>query len=275
MPTEKELSAYLDTLVAKYETQDFILLDPISIPHGFDAPKDQEIIGFLAALLAWGQRKTVLNKMAELCERMRFKPHTFVYNFERERDHDRLAGFKHRTFQSIDAFWLINNLSLLLRRFQSLENAFSSFVSDQDVDVGPAIQGVSDLLFSISPHTPDRLRKHLARPHSGSACKRICMYLRWMVRKGPVDLGIWTSFRTDQLVLPLDVHAGRQARALGMLGRKQNDWKAALELTNNCKRLSPEDPARYDYAFFGAGAYNEILDPYFTDQPVTFPPILR
>lgn len=206
---------------------------------------------------------------------MAFKPRAFVYNFNPERDQHHLAGFKHRTFQSIDAVWLVRNLSLLLRRFQSIENAFAHFLSPHDTHVGPAIQGVSDLLFSISDNTPGRLRKHLARPDAGSACKRLCMYLRWVVRKGPVDLGIWTHIQPEQLILPLDVHAGRQARALGILQRKQNDWKAALELTQNCRQLNHEDPARYDYAFFGAGAYNEKLDPYFTDQPITFPPTLQ
>ncbi len=267
MPTREGLQAYLNSLVEKYETSDFILLDPISIPYGFDTPADQEIIGFYAALLAWGQRKTVLNKMAELSERMDYRPRDFVYNFDRDRDYHKLAGFKHRTFQTSDAIWFTSNLSMLLKRFGSLEKAFASFVSPGDLHVGPAIQGVSDLLFSIDEQTPTRLRKHLARPDAGSACKRICMYLRWVVRKGPVDLGIWNCIKPAQLVLPLDVHSGRQARALGMLERKQNDWRAAVELTENCKLFAPEDPTRFDFAFFGSGAYNEVLDPQFVVNP--------
>ncbi len=263
MPFPEGLQDYLNKLVGKYETSDFIQLDPISIPYGFDSPADQEIIGFYAALLAWGQRKTVLNKMAELSERMEYRPRDFVYNFNRDRDFYKLAGFKHRTFQTSDAVWFTNNLSLLLKRFGSLEQAFASFLTPEHKHVGPGIQGVSDLLFSIDEQTPPRLRKHLARPDAGSACKRICMYLRWVVRKGPVDLGIWKSIKPQQLVLPLDVHSGRQARALGMLERKQNDWRAAVELTENCRSLNPKDPARFDFAFFGSGAYNEPLDPRF------------
>jgi len=201
--------------------------------------------------------------MEVLSERMEYKPWAFVFHFDIERDQHKLAGFKHRTFQSSDAIWLFHNLSLLLKRFGSLERAFASFLSPDDENVGPAIQGLSDLLFSIDGNTPQRLRKHLARPYAGSACKRICMFLRWMVRKGPVDLGIWDSIRPQQLILPLDVHSGRQARSLGLLDRKQNDWRAALELTHHCKALCPEDPCKYDYAFFGSGAYDDTLDPYF------------
>ena len=261
MASKAELKHYLDGLVKKFETKAFILLDPVSIPHGFDEPADQEIIGLFAALLAWGQRKTVLKKLEDLCERMDYKPRAFVYNFDIDRDQHRLAGFKHRTFQPSDAIWLTHNLSLLLRSYETIENAFSSFHCATDEHVGNAIQGVSNLLFSIDPATPLRLRKHLARPDTGSACKRLCMYLRWMVRKGPVDLGVWKAIQPDQLILPLDVHAGRQARVLGMLHRKQDDWRGAMELTANCKALCPEDPSRYDYAFFGSGAYGELLDP--------------
>lgn len=268
MDQDAARKAYLDSLVSKYETQAFILLDPISVPHGFDDPADQEIIGLFAALLAWGQRKTVLNKLAELCERMDYKPRTFVYNFDISRHAPLLRGFKHRTFQPTDAIWLIHNLSAVLKRYQTIEEAFATFDTETEPHVGSAIQGFSDLLFSINPTTPSRLRKHLARPATGSACKRLCMYLRWMTRPGPVDLGIWTKIPVHKLVLPLDVHSGRQARALGILNRKQDDWRAALELTEACKKLSPEDPAKYDYAFFGVGAYKEELDPRFVKNPI-------
>ena len=258
--------AYLDGLVQKYEQPAFITEDPISIPHGFDHPLDQEIIGLYSALLAWGQRKTVLKKLEELCERMDFKPRAFVYNFDFERDQHHLDGFKHRTFQPIDAMWLTNNLSLILRKYKSIEGATTGFHHSADEHAGNAIQGLSDLLFSIDAGTPPRLRKHLARPSTGSACKRLCLYLRWMVRSGPVDLGIWSSIRPDQLVLPLDVHSARQARILGMLSRTQNDWRAALQLTANCKTLCSNDPSRYDYAFFGSGVYGDTLKSDFYTQ---------
>jgi uncharacterized protein (TIGR02757 family) len=131
--------------------------------------------------------------------------------------------------------------------------------------VRSAIQGFSTTILNAHPETPERLRKHLARPEAGSACKRLNMYLRWMVRDGPVDLGIWSRIQTDQLMLPLDVHSGRQARSLGLLGgRKSNDWKAVRRLTAVCREFCPSDPARYDFAFFGPGAHDESLDARFT-----------
>lgn len=248
---------YLDRLVAHFETPAFIASDPVSLPHAFDDPRDQEVIGLYAALLAWGQRKTVLNKMAELCERMRFHPFRFVKEFDAERDAGRLEGFKHRTFQPRDAFWLTQNLSTLLREHETVERLFSRHLSQNDVDVGPAIQGFSESLMQAGAETPARLQKHLARPDAGSACKRLNMYLRWMVRPGPVDLGIWKQIHPRQLMLPLDVHSGRQARMLGMLERAYDDWRACFELTQNCRALCPEDPAKYDFAFFGLGMYGD------------------
>ena len=278
MPTHSDLKTYLDGLVARFEQPAFIQDDPIAFPHGFDDPRDQEVIGLYAAILAWGQRKTVLNKMEELCERMRYHPYRFVRDFDEGRDAPRLATFKHRTFQPLDTLWFTKNLGEALRRHETVERFFASHLPEDAADVGAAIQGFSEGMMTISPGTPARLRKHLARPASGSACKRLCLYLRWMVRPGPVDLGIWPTIRPDQLVLPLDVHSGRQARALKLIARAANDWQAALELTQRCKRLCPDDPARYDFALFGVGAYGVSLDERFTGSNVfasTSSPTLR
>ena len=259
-----ELKIYLDNLVDTFQAASFIEKDPIAIPHGFEAPRDQEIIGLFSALLAWGQRTTTLRKMEDLCERMHYRPHQFVYDFNIEKDAYKLASFKHRTFQPEDAIWMVNNLSMILREYGSLENAFCHYTGGKTKDLGKSIGAFSDMIQFIHPGTPPRLRKHLATPSTGSACKRLCMYLRWMSRQGPVDLGIWKCVSPSNLVLPLDIHSGRQARALGMLHRASNDWKAALELTRSCKLLCPEDPCKYDYAFFGAGVNGISLDEKFT-----------
>lgn len=256
-----DLNAYLDSLVERYERPAFIADDPIAIPHGFDDPRDREVIGLYAALLAWGRRATIMAKMAELAERMRYRPHAFVRDFDPARDAERLEGFKHRTFQPADAFHLTRALSALLRTHGSLEEAFARHLSEDAPDVGPAIQGFSTSVMAAGPGIPPRLQKHLARPSTGSACKRLAMYLRWMVRPGPVDFGLWTRIRPAQLVLPLDVHTGRQARALGLLTRKQNDWKAVQELTARLRAFAPADPCRYDFALFGAGAYGHEHPP--------------
>lgn len=241
----------LDELVLRFEQPDFIARDPIAIPHAFDDPEDQEIVGLFAALLAWGRRETTLAKMQDLCERMDYRPRRFVLDFS-ERSTPRLAGFKHRTFQPEDALHLLAALKGVLRRRGRLSDLFGHYLKPGAEHIGEAIEGaVTELLDQAG--MPLRMRKHLARPSTGSACKRICLYLRWMVRPGPVDLGLWDSIRLDQLVLPLDVHSAATARRSGMLTRRQNDWKSALELTRACRTLDPNDPCRYDYAFFGMG----------------------
>jgi uncharacterized protein (TIGR02757 family) len=253
--------------VDRYEGPAFLDDDPISIPHAFDRPADREVIGLYAALLAWGRRDVMLRKLDELCGRMDYAPDEFVRSFEPERDAAALDDFVHRTFQPIDAIWLTTNLSAALDAYGSVEGLFAAHRPPADSDDAPVaamLQGVSTTLLTIHDATPDRLRKHLARPAAGSACKRLNMYLRWMVRPGPVDFGHWDCLTPDELMLPVDVHVGRQARALGLLERKTNDWTAVRRLTAVCRQFCPSDPARYDFAFFGVGAQDDSLDTRFT-----------
>ena len=267
MATLPELQSYLDRLVERYETPAFIDEDPISIPHAFDDPADQAVIGLYAALLAWGRRDVMLRKLEELCERMDYAPDRFVRSFDPDRDAAALEGFVHRTFQPVDALWLTRNLSTALDRHGSVEALFAAHRPAEPEDGSPVatmLQGVSTTLLTLHDDTPQRLRKHLARPEAGSACKRLNMYLRWMVRPGPVDFGLWDFLDPADLMLPVDVHVGRQARALGLLDRKTNDWKAVRRLTAVCRHFCPDDPARYDFAFFGVGAQDGSLDTRFT-----------
>ncbi|MEF8817816.1 MAG: TIGR02757 family protein [Salinibacter sp.] len=267
MATLSDLQTYLDTLVDRHEQPSFIDGDPISIPHAFDDPRDREVIGLYAALLAWGRRDVMLRKLEALCERMGHAPNRFVRSFEKDRDAGALDDFVHRTFQPEDAIWLTHNLSRALARYGTVEGLFAAHRPDDSDDASPVaamLQGVSTTLLTIDDETPQRLRKHLARPEAGSACKRLNMYLRWMVRPGPVDFGIWDCVDPAELMLPVDVHVGRQARALGLLERKSNDWKAVRQLTAICRSFCPSDPARYDFAFFGVGSQDESLDTRFT-----------
>ncbi len=268
MSTLPDLQSYLDALVTRHEKSAFIEGDPISIPHAFDDPRDQAVIGFYAALLAWGRRDVMLRKLQELCERMDHTPHRFVRTFDEESGRAALDGFVHRTFQPIDAVWLTKNLRAALDRYGSMEGLFAAHLPEETANdespVAPMLQGVSTTLLTIHDDTPQRLRKHLARPEAGSACKRLNMYLRWMVRPGPVDFGHWTCLDPSDLMLPVDVHVGRQARKLGLLTRKSNDWKAVRRLTAVCRHFCPSDPARYDFAFFGVGAQDDSLDTRFT-----------
>ncbi len=257
--TLQDAGAFLDPLVTRYERIAFIEDDPISVVHAFDAPDDQEIIGLYAAILAWGRRSVILSKLAELVERMDGRPAHFVRSFTLAKA-DALEGFKHRTFSSADAIALTRSVRAVLEVYGSLGALFVSGLRPRE-DIGPAIQKMSDTLLTIVPDAAMRT-KHLARPSTGSACKRLSMYARWMTRPGPVDLGLWRDVDPSQLVIPLDVHTGTQARRLGLLNRRYDDWRAVQELTDVCRALCVEDPTRYDFALFGLGAYDgeEIPD---------------
>ncbi len=245
------LGPWLLAQADRYERPTFLADDPLGVVHAFDAPDDREAVGLFAAVLAWGRRATILAKLADLVERMDGQPARFVRTATPERAARALAGFKHRTFTDADAA----GLTLALRDVLAAHGSVGALVGDAAAGaptIGPGLQALSDALLA-SEHAPRA--KHLARPSTGSACKRLAMYARWMTRPGPVDLALWDRVRPDQLVIPLDVHTGRQARRLGLLARPPDDWRAVEELTAACRAICPSDPARLDFALFGLGAY--------------------
>ncbi|MEO9851159.1 MAG: TIGR02757 family protein [Reichenbachiella sp.] len=245
-----ELKHFLDNNYEKYNQPSFVAEDPISIPRQFTKKQDIEIAGLFAATLAWGQRKTIINKCNELIQMMDGSPHDFILNHQ-ENDLKRFLSFKHRTFNPTDTLFFIDFLNHHYKRHQSLETAFTE---DQTGDIETYLTNFHNSMFAM-PDAPDRTRKHVSTPKRKSACKRLNMYLRWMVRKDKrgVDFGIWNTIDPTQLICPLDVHVERVARKLGLLQRKQTDWQAALELTNNLRQLDPLDPVKYDFALFGLG----------------------
>lgn len=252
-----ELRATLDHYADLYNRPDFIPADPISLPHAFSDQRDQEIIGFWVAMLAWGQRKTILNKGLELVELMEGEPHRFITE-HRPEDRERFVDWKHRTFNFTDTQYFLEWLQWYYRRQDSLEDAFARFMTPETPNIEPALRGFHDFFFSL-PDAPHRTRKHVATPARKSRCKRLCMFLRWMVRQDErgVDFGLWRRISPAQLCLPLDVHVERVARRYGLLKRKQCDWLAVTELTESLRRFDPEDPARYDFALFGIGILGE------------------
>jgi uncharacterized protein (TIGR02757 family) len=252
-PDQATLAQWLDDAVTLYNKPSFIQDDPISVPHRFTRLQDREIMAFWAATLAWGQRKTIINSALRLAELMDWAPCDFVRNHQ-EHDRVRFLEFKHRTFQATDTLWFLTFLQHYYRHNASLETAFSQHLLPDDPTTERAIAGFHTLFFE-DPDAPERTRKHVATPARGSTCKRINMFLRWMVRKDKagVDFGIWHQIRPDQLLIPLDVHVDRVARRLGLLQRPQTDWKAVLELTENLRQFDPQDPVKYDFALFGLG----------------------
>ncbi len=244
---------FLNRKVEEYNTVEFIATDPISIPHRFTKKQDVEIAGFFAAIFAWGNRATIINKSRELLQRMDDSPHDFVIN-HKPSDLKRLLHFQHRTFNDTDLLYFIQFFKYHYRQNSSLESAFAKWVNKKDQSVEKGLDGFYHYFFSL-PEIPQRTKKHIAAPKKNSGCKRLNMFLRWMVRndnKG-VDFGIWEKISSSQLICPIDVHVARVARKFNLVQRKQTDWLTALELTQNLKKFDPADPAKYDFALFGLG----------------------
>lgn len=242
------LKEFLDEKVAQYNCPLFIEKDPISIPHQFKLQQDIEIMGFFAAILAWGQRPTIINKCNELISRMEGEPFRFIAE-STGKDLRSLEGFKHRTFNDTDLLYCVDFLKRHYTQHHSLETAF----------VGTGVTNIEEALnhfrnyFFDHENAPQRTKKHIASPAQKSACKRLNMYLRWMVRKDNcgVDFGIWNRIKPASLICPIDLHVDRTARAYGLITRKQTDWLTALELTQNLQLLDFNDPVKYDFALFG------------------------
>jgi uncharacterized protein (TIGR02757 family) len=246
----------IDLLNEKYELfnqPNFIPNDPISIPHQYTIKQDIEIAGFIAATLAWGQRKTIINKCNELLSLMDNAPYDFIKNHQ-DSDLKRFLNFKHRTFNATDTLYFLEFFKDFYAKNNSLENAFLTKQSIDSQDIKLGLENLQKVFFSLED-CPTRTRKHVATPARNSSCKRINMFLRWMVRKDNkgVDFGLWNKIKTSQLVCPCDVHVERVARKLGLITRPKADWQTAVELTQNLKQLDPIDPVKYDFALFGLG----------------------
>lgn len=253
-----ELKALLDQKYEQYNRPHFVADDPVQIPHLFNQKEDIEIAGFLTALIAWGRRDLIIRSAKRIIEAMEMQPHTFLLQADKQ-DWHRLENFVHRTFNGIDCLALLESLRGVYQAGDSLETIFCAGIKPEDEDIKNGILSARARLIAWDGF-PQRTHKHLANPAKGSSAKRINMYLRWMVRrdKRGVDFGIWPTIDPALLIMPLDVHTGNVGRKLGLLSRKQNDWKAALELTEKLRKMCPEDPVRYDFSLFGLGVYKEI-----------------
>ncbi len=272
---ETALREFLDEKILLYNTPAFIAADPVSIPHRFGKRQDIEIAGFFAATLAWGNRTSITNNCTRLMGWMDNAPHEFILDHKPE-DLKPMLVFAHRTFNATDLLYFIEVLQRHYSAYDSLEDAFFPGAPDPEADSylrEPAAAQAGSRRKAPVPHTsvgealirfshyffqgeyPERTRKHVSNPARGSACKRLCMFLRWMVRRDEagVDFGIWTKVSPADLICPLDVHVARVAHRLGLTARPNADWRSAIELTEVLRRWRPDDPAVYDYALFGLG----------------------
>ena len=247
----EQMYELLEALHDKYNCEEFIEADPISIPHSFSATEDREIAGFLAATIAWGNRKAIVKSARRMVECMDYAPYDFVVNAT-EHELESLRSYVYRTFNGDDFADFVRALQNICRKYGTLGTMFQdSYIRHESV--AAVLSEVRREFFSID-HT-DHCTKHFSSIDKGAACKRLNMYLRWFVRSDNrgVDFGLWRKIPMSALYLPLDVHSGNMARELGLLSRRQNDWKATKEVTNVLKKFSTDDPVKYDFALFGAG----------------------
>jgi uncharacterized protein (TIGR02757 family) len=270
-----EIHQLLDQKVKQYNHIEFIEKDPICIPHLFTKQQDIEIAGFFAAIFAWGNRTTIINKSKELLQRMDNAPFAFCTQHQ-DKDLKKLLGFAHRTFNDTDLLYCIEFFKQHYSKNESLESAFfkTARLSSKSIDktntesidsknkihsVEKALIHFQDYFFSLED-APARTKKHISSPVSGSTCKRLNMFLRWMVRKDKqgVDFGIWKKISPADLIMPIDVHVARVSRGLGIVKRTQTDWQTAIELTNYCRTLDPKDPVKYDFALFSLGVIEKF-----------------
>ena len=246
-----ELKEFLDSKYIQYNQKKFIESDPIQVPHKFTSKEDIEISSFLTATIAWGQRKTIIKNSFKMMDLLDNSPHDYIIN-STEKEIDKL-NVKHRTFNEIDFRYFIKQLKYIYINHGNLENIF--FDNIENNSLHKSIHVFKSLFFKNN--FPLRTTKHISDPYKGSACKRINMFLRWMVRKDSngVDFGIWNKISPSYLSCPLDVHSGRVARKLGMLKRIQNDHKAVIELDNKLRIFDSNDPVKYDFSLFGLGVF--------------------
>jgi uncharacterized protein (TIGR02757 family) len=251
----EKLKIFLDAKVDYYNQPLFIEKDPISVPHQFSKKQDIEIAALFAATFAWGNRTTIINKAKELMTLMDDAPHQFITQ-HKAADLKPFLNFKHRTFNADDAIYFIYFLQQHYLKSESLETAF---FPNKKTDVAAGLNHFKQQFFQY-PHL-QRTQKHVSAPKQQSACKRLNMFLRWMVRKDTagVDFGIWKNIKMNQLICPLDVHVSNIARQLGLLHNKNNNWDAAIELTANLQLMNAADPVIYDYALFSMGEEKSIL----------------
>lgn len=255
---DEKLKDFFNRKVQEYNQPSFIEKDPVCIPHLFCSRQDIEIAGLFAALFAWGNRTTIINKSRELLQLMDNQPYAFCMNHS-STELKKLLAFKHRTFNPTDLLYFILFLKHHYSVSRSLETAFTKWMSPCDSTIEQALNGFHHYFFSLKD-APVRTRKHIASPQKNSTCKRLNMFLRWMVRRdnNGVDFGIWKKISPAQLVCPIDVHVARVARRFGLLQRNALDWQAAAELTAYLRTLDKTDPVKYDFALFGLGVVEKF-----------------
>ena len=254
MLTDIELKNFLDLKYDQYNQSSFIETDPIQIPHKFSKKEDIEIAAFLISVIAWGKREQIIKSGERIINILNNDPLNFIINSSEAKIENAINQFAHRTFNNIDLFYFILSLKNIYLNHGGLESVFTKGY-EQEKSIFSALNCFRTIFFELNHQ--ERTEKHIADVLKRSAAKRLNLFLMWMIRNDnrPVHFGIWKGIPISNLMIPLDIHSGNTSRALGLLKRKQNDWKAVEELTNNLKAFDPKDPVKYDFSLFGLGVF--------------------
>jgi len=241
----------LNSLVKNYETTDFIANDPIQFVHNCKCKRDEEIAGFIASSFAFGNRKAFIKVLYDIfncCD-------NDIYNYILNGDFQQLKGTYYRIYKDSDIIALFEVLHKIYTKESGLEALFESyFIEERGDKYDHFLSNIVDIIYKyVPPNAGQGFYHMIPNPKKGGAMKRMNMFLRWMVRKSPVDVGIWNFMKPADLYIPLDVHVARQSRTMGLLTRKSNDYQAVRELTLKLKEFCPDDPIKYDFAMFAFG----------------------
>lgn len=249
------LKSKLDSFYKNFDFKERLKHDPIEFPHRYSRPEDIEISAFIATSFAYGKVelfKPVIEKILQPGGKI---PSSFILNFDLKRDKQYLDGIKYRFSTEDDVLCYLYMLSNAIKEWGSLKNLFISHYSSGHADVKEALTGFTDYFLSLDTSKiygknikPLGVTHLFPSPDKGSACKRLNLFLRWMVRRKDIDFGIWDEIPPSKLIIPLDTHIGRISRCLGLTKRASSDWKAAKEITESLKRFDPKDPLKYDFA---------------------------
>lgn len=239
----------LDKLVEKYENKTFIETDPIQIPHRYKDKEDIEIVAFISALFAYGSRKVFIPKLDELFSKMGKSPLEYIKNGE----FSNLKSFNYRFAKENDVVEILKVLSKLYNSNETIQTLFR-YGYEQKSEIKGMLQVVTDYFYlNSTDNVGEGFYFMLANPKNNGAMKRLNMFLRWLVRKPPVDFGLWDFISTSELLIPLDTHVAKISLEMNLLTRKSNDFKAVLELTHNLKQFDSIDPTKYDFAIYAKG----------------------
>ncbi|GIW21977.1 MAG: TIGR02757 family protein [Candidatus Sericytochromatia bacterium] len=266
-----KLKEYLDFLVDKYKTPDFIKNDPLRFPYRYDDYHNREVMAFIASMMAQGKRTNIVSSIEKLENLMYKRPYDFITNFDYNREIERFKDFNHFAYKNIpglDILTIFYLLQQVLHKYKNLKELFLQGLNiNKHKNVKEALIFFTEMLFSFEapPNNdympiPNRVKSLLPNPRKGSACKRLNMFLRWVVRKDNVDLGLWTEVPTSMLIIPLDFHVSKLSRELGLTKRNQDNWITAEEITDNLKIFDSNDPTKYDFAIFGIGISGDKIN---------------